>query len=315
MFEAVEDPLDEAYLLYCSLLPTRRSASHLPLHNASVNQKLPKLSFALSDEICIQISQQRNLLSKTGVTGSVVWDSCVFLSKLLASLPETSSTKPPTFDSDAFDFWPPKLKNSSCLELGSGTGLLSITLASSPALQSPALLVVTDTQEMVSLAFKNLLLNSLLLSRNKSTTIRYIDVNGTDHRSFIPPPSKGFKSQANGSMTTLNIVVTELEWGNTKMYENLKSDVGQDCIEGFDYIFAADCIYNEVCIDLFVLTLLIVCRASKDPRPTVVYIAQELRSEEVHSLFVGKMLESGFRLWRMMEDKMNVGSAVVFYVA
>ncbi|CAG8454114.1 14267_t:CDS:2 [Acaulospora morrowiae] len=131
----------------------------------------------------------------------------------------------------------------------------------------------------------------------------------TDQASMIPHLWKNVKRNLGNQNS--KVIVTELMWGE---------DIDKDIIrQHWDYVIASDCIFNESINVSFVETLVKLCGGvggdnSKTTRPastsdesgredlqrTVVIIALELRSDEVHSNFLEEMtVKRNFMMWRL----------------
>ncbi|KAJ3116637.1 hypothetical protein HK098_006528 [Nowakowskiella sp. JEL0407] len=260
------------------------------------------MTFTFSNDSSIEIVQDRSLLSKKGVTGSVVWDSAVYFSTILSTISSQESDTP--------HLWPPKLRKSKCIELGCGTGLLSITL--STLSETPSVLVVTDTQEMINVAYKNFVQNQH--SFRESTKLSHIHANGTNTHLFekenkTAGKKRLLRKQEESDGETNQVILTELLWGDTRSEALMKSEMQQVAgtnTETFELIFATDCIYNEASITPFISTLQGLLASEG-----VAYVGQELRADEVHYAFVSQLLQRGFVLWRLDSDD---GGGVVLLI-
>lgn len=80
----------------------------------------------------------------------------------------------------------------------------------------------------------------------------------------------------------------------------------------FDVVLACDCIYNDTLIKPLVQTCVDVCNlreldASKvGKEPTVVVVAQQLRSDEVFESWLREFMRA-FRVWRMPDERLIDG--------
>ncbi|RXK36806.1 hypothetical protein M231_05890 [Tremella mesenterica] len=224
------------------------------------------------------------LKSRKGDTGSVLWRSSFYLSKyLLNQLLHSPSS--PFID-------PVILSQCSVLELGSGTGLLSI-------LFSPFCHYYTtsDQYDNIRLIQRNLELNSHiphLLQRRSSRPPEEISHRTTDNisqRGRLKTKgnrniSKGKKSleykdeeinrgKGNGEG---NVKVEEIDWFQiSKEYQKGKRSGDE---ERYDLILLVDCIYNENLIKPLIDTLRYCTKKGK----TIVWVIVELRSSEVVSI-------------------------------
>ncbi|TPX63509.1 hypothetical protein SpCBS45565_g06560 [Spizellomyces sp. 'palustris'] len=277
-FSLIDDAYAEVFTLFSS------QAAHTWRHNFHVTQKAPKVDYTLGDRT-ITISQDNSALGRLGVTGVVVWDSAVVLSGLC--------------ERGVFE-----VRNRACLELGSGTGLFGIVLATLGA----RTIVLTDRFDELKHAEKN-------ISRN---------IKEAEERARIQ--------------------LVEYEWGSnsTSIFDALPCNEeagGEEMAKRsgwVDYIFASDCVYNEHIVPYLVETFKNFCSESNSrgsvrcaatktsaiemrlwpENTTLVVIAQELRSDSVHLEFLEQMIQAGFRMARL-EDIGDVvqNSAVCLYVA
>ncbi|KAI9204012.1 putative methyltransferase-domain-containing protein [Polychytrium aggregatum] len=269
---AVTDPDEEIFCLYTHM----NSWSH----NAHVDQRS-----SVFDLGSISVRQDLSLLSTKGVTGSVVWDASVVLVELLQSkqVPAIS------------------LSGARILELGSGAGLLGSFLLHQPI----GHLTLTDQSHLLRLLQKNVAMN---------------------HPSIVSAESS-------------RLEIVEWAWGEPDGFRSISAlnpprHTESESIFGLDYIIATDCVYNEFVVPKLVFTLHQACmlsdrirdtlgRRSPDskanlnpastsaPAPdssfpptdrsrTIAIVAQELRSDLVHQLFVKSILEIGFRMVRLV---------------
>ncbi|BFZ63001.1 Ribosomal protein lysine methyltransferase [Saitoella coloradoensis] len=110
------------------------------------------------------------------------------------------------------------------------------------------------------------------------------------------------------------VIIDDLDWLHppTAYLPSLSSMTAGT---GFSIIFACDTIYNEALIAPHVSTLHHICSIRPaDLPPTLVMVATELRSYEVHTEFLQEWTESGFEVYRVGEealsDKLKEGFAV-----
>lgn len=101
-----------------------------------VNQHYTNISTGLKGEIIIRQSQQQ--LSGLGVTGVVVWDSCIHLSMLMCQ------------------YFKAALNNKVVLELGSGCGLAGLVASRLGAKR----VILTDQEQMQHILKQNIALNT-----------------------------------------------------------------------------------------------------------------------------------------------------------
>jgi hypothetical protein len=134
-FTMVEDVYEELFQLYSE------SDQSLWKHNHAVKQKEGMVEIEVENvkghrPLQIIVMQNQSLLSKRGITGSVLWDSSIMLSNVF------------TLHQRFFGLNPAETK---VLELGSGCGLLGITLTS-----LVKQVIFTDQFEMLPQLVKNI---------------------------------------------------------------------------------------------------------------------------------------------------------------
>jgi hypothetical protein len=211
--------------------------------------------------VVAQLQQDLNLLKAAGGdTGSVLWRSrwvllqisalhhelirlwsSLFLAKhILRQYHFPSPTTSSLLDKST-------LSKARILELGAGTGLLSILLA--PLCAS---YTVSDRFENLKLIQRNLALNA------------QSDKSGKGKR---PDPSA----------TLANVLVEEVDWMSISA-ERARAGDKASIREEYDLILAVDCIYNESLVQPLVDTL-----ARYTSPNTVVWVVVELRSSDVVS--------------------------------
>ena len=82
---------------------------------------------------------------------------------------------------------------------------------------------------------------------------------------------------------------------------------GSESKKSFDAVIACDSIYNDALIEPLVQTCIDVCRLRKlegegeANRPTVCFVAQQLRSAEVFDGWL-KAFHKAFRVWRVPDE-------------
>lgn len=198
----------------------------------------------------IAIHQNQTTLHDLGVTGSVAWSSSHYLARWILSHPAWFLEK-------------------RCLELGSGTGVVGITLAKmlSKLASSNGSVVLTDQEA-----------NLLLLNKNIKSNFPNL-------------------ARANGRKPTpANIACAELSWEDVpKLLANPNGTWLDSHADGWDVIVLSDCVYNEHLAMPLVncLKALASIRSS-----TVIVLCQELRSHLVHTAFLHQLLQAGFKVAR-----------------
>ncbi|ORX88971.1 hypothetical protein K493DRAFT_319078 [Basidiobolus meristosporus CBS 931.73] len=98
-----------------------------------------------------------------------------------------------------------------------------------------------------------------------------------------------------------NVELSELMWG-----EKLPKDISEQEI---DFVLASDCVYNE-----FIVPKLIDTLKKLSTVKTMFIIAQELRSDSVHLLFLEELLRD-FTVFRAVQEEKFASSCVVIYLA
>jgi predicted nicotinamide N-methyase len=309
----------------------------------------------------ITIIQNRSDLGQLGVTGTVVWDSAVVCSRLLASIHHndllpfgiplsTSSLSSLTHFKGLLD-----LRDCTVLELGTGTGLVSITISKLVGVRG--LVVATDQlKTLESVTERNVELNNLGGNPPKNNDVKGQSGNSSGRRSI---GKKGSTSHINsminhgdfrtpaGSGCAAEILLAELMWDSNPMTlkpqlnqlfallgshsdkihagdaDNRTADLITSTSRAFDVIVCSDCVYNDSIVPALVETIYQICRDSdirkgiqhtskengegnqnRGPQnihtnSTRVIVAQEIRSEAVHALFLEQLVDKGFEVWRV----------------
>jgi 2-polyprenyl-3-methyl-5-hydroxy-6-metoxy-1,4-benzoquinol methylase len=134
-FTLIDDAYDELFHLYSESDQSKWN------HNHAVKQKEGLVEIEVENvkghkPLQFTVLQNQSLLSKRGITGSVLWDSSIMLS---------------TMFTQHGAFFGLDTSNTRIIELGSGCGLLGITLA---ALVKEV--VLTDQYEMLPQLAKNI---------------------------------------------------------------------------------------------------------------------------------------------------------------
>jgi hypothetical protein len=120
--------------------------------------------------------------------------------------------------------------------------------------------------------------------------------------SSAPAPKKASSKRLKTAVPTpiSHIDVLELDW-ETDSVASLTSVLGQD-EDGLDVVVACDCIYNDALIEPLNTTCAQICRLrSKERRPTICLIAQQLRSAEVFESWL-KSFYRHFHVWRVPDE-------------
>ncbi|GAO47377.1 hypothetical protein SAICODRAFT_26707 [Saitoella complicata NRRL Y-17804] len=173
-------------------------------------------------------------------------------------------------------------ESTTVLELGAGVaGILPAVLA-----HRVKTYVATDhSQQILKILRRNIEENLVLLNATTS----------------------GKKKKASTEKADImdRVIIDDLEWLHppTAYLPSLSSMTKGT---GFSIIFACDTIYNEALITPHVSTLHHICSTRPaDLPPTLVMVATELRSYEVHTEFLQEWTESGFEVYRVSEDALS----------
>ncbi|OAP55275.1 hypothetical protein AYL99_10248 [Fonsecaea erecta] len=177
------------------------------------------------------------------------------------------------------------------VELGCGiTGLLGLVLS-----RFVQCYVLTDQAYVVKYLRENIAANTASLKRKKIRKKR--------------PNEKEMAQEE-------RLKVLPLDW-EADSVENLKSAIPQDAV--IDLLVLCDCVYNEYLISPLVQTCVDACRlASTETKPTVVLVAQQLRSDTVCELFLDALMKE-FHVWRVpdqeLSSQLQSGSGYVVHLA
>lgn len=167
------------------------------------------------------------------------------------------------------------LKTANVIELGAGTGTLSVLL-------SPLVTTWTATDIFPLLA---------LISKNVKRNAEYLSSTSTSAR-----------------QVTANVMIQELDWmwssKQTLRAFPPSSREEDPTATSYDLLLAADCLFNEALVRPFVNVLNTI-----DAK--VVVVVCELRSEDVLRLFLEEWLASGdWEVWRACKDSKECGKEV-----
>ncbi|KJA18039.1 hypothetical protein HYPSUDRAFT_205657 [Hypholoma sublateritium FD-334 SS-4] len=225
--------------------------------------KVPKAVRASEKTVEIELMQDKTALrSRKGDTGSVVWKASIDFAQMILQQFYSGS------DSSLLDR--ENLHAYHVLELGAGTGLLSVAL--SPLVRY---YTATDIAPLIPLIRKNVAHNF--------------------------PISSG--AQLKASEKRSNISVEELDWiavesaspsQRTKIYNTAERPI--------DLLLVVDCLYHPVLIPPFLATI----EHLAIPGRTAVLIVSELRAEDVMRDFIQGWLEiPGWEIWRIPNDDLG----------
>ncbi|KAJ7449684.1 putative methyltransferase-domain-containing protein [Mycena latifolia] len=285
--ERVLDADEEVFILYSKSTPS--SSEHRGLGYLDSRSDTLTLSFELSSlpnlavpkskrrksttrpvqekTVEIQLAQDKTALrTRTGDTGSVVWKASIDFAQLVL---QQHHTKSPVSILD-----PERLESARILELGSGTGLLSIAL-------SPLVLqyTATDIEELLPLIRKNLSLN----------------FPGWPHVQTKP----GISAPGH------NVLVEELNWQTLQSaLPSRRPQLFPPPSPPVDLVLVVDCIYHPALLP----PLLAAIDHVSAPESTAVLVVMELRAEDVTREFLECWLALGeWEVWRVGNDESAVG--------
>ncbi|KAJ6607476.1 putative methyltransferase-domain-containing protein [Mycena sp. CBHHK59/15] len=284
--ERVTDADEEVFILYSSPPSNeQRGLGYLDSHadtltlefelkavsrpSSTSKSKRKPASRPMQDKtIEVQLSQDKTALrTRAGDTGSVVWKASIDFAQFI--LQENHSKSRGFLD-------PEKLPHARVLELGSGTGLLTIAL--SPLVNQ---YTATDIEELVPLIRKNMSLN----------------FPGWPHAHIKPG------TMAPGS----NVLVSKLNWQTLHSTPvSRRAQVFPLLSPPVDIVLVVDCIYHPSLLPALLATMDYVSA----PESTAVVVLMELRAEDVTRQFLEGWLSLGggeWVIWRVggEEDAMK----------
>lgn len=178
---------------------------------------------------------------------------------------------------------------ATVLELGCGiSGIIGIVMGSLVSSY-----VLTDQQYVMKLLTENITENTQQSKAPK---------NRKNASKSAKKSSASEVAQSNASNVTAKI----LDW---EVDEVTSSFIGVGGRDSFDVVIACDCIYNDALIDPLVSTCVDAAklRAPADGEsPTVVVVAQQLRSPEVFEGWL-RAFHKDFRVWRLPDEQLIDG--------
>ncbi|KAF7797909.1 hypothetical protein EIP86_009116 [Pleurotus ostreatoroseus] len=205
--------------------------------------------------ITVQLAQDTTALhSRKGDTGSVLWRACTDFAQMVLRRWYARATD------SLFDR--ARLSQARVVELGAGTGLLSILL--SPIVRH---YTVTDIAELVPLLSKNLTLNNIPHSKPRTAP---------HSRSQVAP-------------TQDEVRVDALDWLTIHNAPPAARHTLLDSYAPLDLILVVDCIYHPSLLPPLVTTI----DALAERGRTVVVVVVELRAEDVIREFLELWLRAG----------------------
>ncbi|KAJ7765386.1 putative methyltransferase-domain-containing protein [Mycena maculata] len=242
-----------------------------PRPTSSVIKSKRKLARPLQDKtVEIQLVQDKTALrTRSGDTGSVVWKASIDFAQLIL---QQQHAKSPGAILD-----PEKLGTARILELGSGTGLLSIAL--SPLVSH---YTATDIEDLLPLVRKNLTLN----------------FTGWPHKQGVSAPGH-------------NVFVEELNWQTLHSTpQTRRTQIFPPPSPPIDLVLIVDCIYHPSLL----APLLAAMDHVSIPNLTAVVVVMELRAEDVTREFLEGWLSLGngdWEIWRIADEETAEGTGIL----
>ncbi|KAG9286700.1 hypothetical protein G9A89_012250 [Geosiphon pyriformis] len=274
----VREPYEEVFLLYTEGRPADWR------HNRVVEQKKEVVEVRLNETHTITISQSQSLLSLRGSTGSVLWDPSVLLSRLFLS-------------SHGQTFFKLSRDRTHILELGSGCGLVGITLA--PLVKS---ITLTDQAMILPLLWKNVKRNlgEEIARSDKVSVVELIWAKGPKEHGGI---DRDVMRQRWDYVIICDCVYNEY------VVEILVATIGRCCRAGI-YRYYENALLED--------QMQIVCELNDDDngknlnqdkkqasKRTIAIVALELRSDTVHLAFLEEMIKY-FYIWRLPQRMLDL---------
>ncbi|KAG4098977.1 hypothetical protein H8356DRAFT_1669731 [Neocallimastix lanati (nom. inval.)] len=217
--------------------------------------------------ISIRIKQNQSSL----LTGTTIWDASHVLGDYLNNIfrkKSTSISKPP-------------LQGKYCLELGSGCGLTGILVT-----LLGANTILTDRKDTLFILEDNVGSNVPNFSKSQEA----FKVNDNENMNT--------KELDNGMTAVIGqALVKELDW-EQPVSKDIYDPSTPNHIE-FDYVLAADCVFNIEMLNPFINTLVNVCGPH-----TQAFVAMERRDADVINAFLSRVEERGFTWNRIPKSKL-----------
>lgn len=218
----------------------------------------------ISKRLDVSLAQNITALrSRAGDTGGGVWRGSILLAQVLLQQLHVTDPSGCLFNKEV-------LSTANVLELGSGTGLLSLILA--PFTHH---YTCTDLPDLVPLIRKNISINSKLLV-DCPNRLSYDALDWNDVQN-CPPATRErlfLKNHFNNNASQM--------------------DRNQENSPGYDLILVVDCVYNPSLIPPLLTTI----DLYTTPERSTVLVVMELRDEDVVREFLtqwGQM--AGWKLW------------------
>jgi len=225
-----------------------------------------------------------------------VWRISIFFAEWIGS------SRSPLFQNGIFN------SNTTVLELGCGTsGILGLVIA--PKIGR---YIATDQKYVLKTLKQNLDDNTKL------------DVQDEGRGATKPKQHSSQETQRHGTRDSVRKAqFLPLDWEYDSL-RDLPQRLGQVSADvaflGFDAVLASDCIYNIAMTEPFVQTCVDLCEfrsGRNEIEPTLLIIAQQLRSSDVFELWLTLMVRQ-FRIWRVLDEflipelRFNTGFVIYF---
>jgi len=209
---------------------------------------------------------------KEGTTGACVWKVTPFFADWIAS------------PSNVFFQVGVLSSESVVLELGSGvSGIVSLALG--PMVKQ---YIASDQEYVLKMLRENITANTIDASQA-----------GPKRSKRATKPARAHSGQPSGK-----IDVVPLDWEIDSAASVIRSATKTDPTPGINMLVACDCIYNEALIGPFVNTCADIASLHTGSDPTLVVVAQQLRSSDVCEAWVATF-HSRFRVWRMPDELLS----------
>jgi len=211
---------------------------------------------------------------KQGTTGACVWKVTPLFADWIAS------------PSNVFFQVGILSPQSVVLELGSGVSGI-VCLALGPVVKQ---YIASDQEYVLRILREN-------ISANR-TAASQAGLKGSKRTSKAPRTQS---TQPSGRIT-----VVPLDWETDSAASIVESTTEANLTPAIDVLIACDCVYNEALIEPFVNTCAEIASLRTGSDPTIVVVAQQLRSSDVCEAWI-RTFHSRFRVWRMPDKLLPPG--------
>ncbi|KAK6376997.1 Ribosomal protein lysine methyltransferase [Lithohypha guttulata] len=229
-----------------------------------------------------EIRQSPGLLTSSnseGTTGAALWKISPLIAEWLADRDNALRTTSILH------------AQATVIELGCGiTGLIGLALS-----RLVATYILTDQKSVLKLLQENIRTNLSSLNRDKNA-------------------SRSSQKHKASSRNNPDVRAIELNW------ETDGIDVLNDALpvdQSIDLVVVCDCVFNDFLLEPLVTMCTKLCSRHRET-PTILLIAQQLRSDEVFSAFL-TILSRSFRVWRFSDnylpDSLQEGTGFATHVA